>query len=271
MSENNIMELNNDGLFIKNIAVISDDVNPERYHCIKGSKNFDRFFYIVSGTIIFNKGTEKYLEASAGTILYLPADVEYVSEWDKSQKNEYISINFFLENSGGKHIVFGKSIEKVSEDNDLLLLKKFQNAIEIYRTKSGFYSYKLQSVIFDIIYRFLKVRESEQLKAEVSSKSIYKSIMYLERHFTENISIKEIAEISNVSEPTFRRLFKNYKNMSPIEYRTTLRMEKAKQLLVSGLYTVGEIAYIIGYYDVASFSKTYKKHYGYTPISEKKI
>lgn len=270
MTENNIMEMNNDGLFIKNIGVVSDDVNPEKFYCVKGNRQFDRFFYVISGTIFFNKGTKDYLEAGAGTILYLPSDIEYVSEWDESQKSEYISVTFFLEDSTGKHIEFSDSIEKVLVDSDLLLLKKFQECLEIYRTKSGFYSYKLQSVVFEIIYRFLKARESEQLMVETASKSIYKSIMYLERHFTENISIKEIAAISNVSEPTFRRLFKNCKNVSPIEYRTKLRLEKAKQFLASGIYTVGEIAYIIGYYDVASFSKIYKKHYGYTPLSEKR-
>ena len=72
---------------------------PNTYVCPKNSRLYSRFFYVVNGLIIFNKNTKKELCAPAGTIVYLPSDATYKSEWPAGEVGEYISINFQIADS----------------------------------------------------------------------------------------------------------------------------------------------------------------------------
>jgi len=53
--------------------------------------------------------------------------------------------------------------------------------------------------------------------------------------------------------------------MTPIKYITMLRMEKAKELLITGHYKVSEIAGMCGFENVYYFSNVFKKHEGISP------
>ena len=72
------------------------------------------------------------------------------------------------------------------------------------------------------------------------------------------MKIKEIAKLCHVSETTFRRLFKEYTEKTPVEYRIERRIEYAKKLLNTRGMTVIEIAFEAGFEDPAYFCKVFK-------------
>lgn len=80
-----------------------------------------------------------------------------------------------------------------------------------------------------------------------------------------DMSIKDIASACNVSECYFRRLFKEYSGESPMDFRQKHRIEKAKQLLLSQMLTIGEIANELHFADIYHFSKTFKAIVGVSP------
>jgi AraC-like DNA-binding protein len=53
--------------------------------------------------------------------------------------------------------------------------------------------------------------------------------------------------------------------MTPLQMQEQLRMEKAKELLYSDCISLTSIAYQLGYTDLASFSKRFKKYYKIAP------
>ena len=69
----------------------------------------------------------------------------------------------------------------------------------------------------------------------------------------------------NMSEVNFRRLFKEYTGMSPIEYRNNIRLINAKNKLQSDEYNVSETAELCGFSNLSFFIRLYKKKYGCTP------
>lgn len=82
----------------RKFGVFSDSViPPSPYVCEKNDRMFSRFFYVLKGKIIFDKGTENELEVKSGEIVYLPNDVTYNSEWDLSEEGRYISLHFILD------------------------------------------------------------------------------------------------------------------------------------------------------------------------------
>lgn len=68
------------------------------------------------------------------------------------------------------------------------------------------------------------------------------------------------------------KLFKQNKGVSPSDYILQLRMEKAKEMLLSSSdMMVKDIASIVGYSDSVYFSKVFKKATGYYPTQYRKI
>ena len=87
------------------------------------------------------------------------------------------------------------------------------------------------------------------------------AIEFINLTYTKNLTVKEYAEKCNLSESYFRKIFKAYMGLSPIDYRNELRFAKAEQLYQSG-QNLEQIAEDIGFCDAVFFSKLYKKRFG---------
>jgi AraC-like DNA-binding protein len=72
-----------------------------------------------------------------------------------------------------------------------------------------------------------------------------------------------------IGQESFRKLFKKEVGISPIAYRNQQRMLAAKKLLASQS-SIAEIAEALGYSDSFSFSKQFKRHWGYSPNAFRK-
>jgi AraC-like DNA-binding protein len=68
-----------------------------------------------------------------------------------------------------------------------------------------------------------------------------------------------------MSEVSFRKKFRQYAGMTPSAYILKQKLQHAKRLLRSGLYSVAEAAQGAGFDDPSYFSKVFKKHTGLLP------
>jgi AraC-like DNA-binding protein len=87
-------------------------------------------------------------------------------------------------------------------------------------------------------------------------------ITEIEQHYYENYKMEHYANMCNMSESGFRRLFHEYTQLSPIEYRNVIRLKKAKQFIQCGEYTVEEAANEVGIFNLSFFYRLYKKYFG---------
>ncbi len=94
---------------------------------------------------------------------------------------------------------------------------------------------------------------------------------YLELHYSEKISLDDIAENMYLSPFYVSRLFKSETGDTPIRHLINIRLEKAKAALESGgSESIQEIAASVGYDDAYHFSKLFKKRYGISPSQARK-
>ena len=77
--------------------------------------------------------------------------------------------------------------------------------------------------------------------------------------------IPALARMCHMSEVSFRKKFRAYAGMTPSAYLLEQKMVRARRLLRSGLYSVGQVAELLGYDDPSYFSKVFKKHAGLLP------
>jgi DNA-binding response OmpR family regulator len=86
----------------------------------------------------------------------------------------------------------------------------------------------------------------------------------------EDFSIEELSREVGMSRTQVHRKLKALTNQSASLFIRTLRLQKARQLLLSGAHNVSEAAYLTGFNSPAYFSTCFAEHYGYPP-SELKV
>lgn len=88
--------------------------------------------------------------------------------------------------------------------------------------------------------------------------------------FNSELSVKTLAQKTDLSEVYFRKLFKLSYGVSPKQYILQLRINKAKELLNNDDYSISKIAEKCGCSNVYHFSKIFKEKVGCTPSEYRK-
>lgn len=91
------------------------------------------------------------------------------------------------------------------------------------------------------------------------------AVNYLLENLDADISLEDIASEVELSISTLRRKFKKYFDISPMAFLTKKRMSKAYELLTTTNYTVGDVAFFVGYSDHSAFTTAFKAEFKVTP------
>lgn len=100
--------------------------------------------------------------------------------------------------------------------------------------------------------------------SKVEIKAIRLAKKYMEDHFSEDVSLDEVAEHVYLNPVYLSRLFKQTTGENYTDYLITIRMEKAKELLEESHLKAYEICEQVGYGNAKYFYKIFRKYTGYT-------
>ncbi len=94
---------------------------------------------------------------------------------------------------------------------------------------------------------------------------------YIRKHYEENISRNTLADLVHFTPEYVGKMFKKEMGVSINDYINTLRIAKAKDLMVSTNYKIIDIALMVGFDNMPYFSSVFKKYEGISPAEYKKI
>lgn len=89
---------------------------------------------------------------------------------------------------------------------------------------------------------------------------------YIEKNYTEKMTIDALASMANTGNRTFQRRFTQATNNTPIEYIQRVRIEAAKRFFEASRKNVTEVMFDVGYTDTKAFRDIFKKITGLTPV-----
>ncbi len=128
---------------------------------------------------------------------------------------------------------------------------------------------KIRLDAMELLYALTKDFSTEtQGYKETAIEGIKAAIDYINRNYSEDISLDTIAEVSNLSRFYFTRRFKDMTGKTFNDFLGALRCHKAAEMIKDGK-TVSEVCFAVGYNDPAYFSRVFKKFMGVAPSKYK--
>ena len=97
-----------------------------------------------------------------------------------------------------------------------------------------------------------------------SNPTINQMIDYINRHYTEDITLDVLADKFHFSKYYISHLFKDYVGVSPYDYLIMRRLYICNDL-IRGKHTIREACFLVGFHNYSNFYRLYKKHFKLTP------
>ena len=234
------------------------------FQCIGAPKAHNLLLLLNGCKITYTDKAGNRLVAESGDVVYTPIGSEYRAQLSdfKSSASHTVGINFLLYDELGEPAVLSKDIMIFRAEKSQSLPILFQKAL---RGDSPYLFTQNRILIMELLCAL-----SDSQSTELLPDSIAKGVQYLKDNIERSPSVTELAELCGISEVYFRKQFKEYIGVSPREYRSTLRLEKALSYLEYGEISVQEISDTLGYATVSHFIKEFKRQYGTSPLQYRK-
>lgn len=101
---------------------------------------------------------------------------------------------------------------------------------------------------------------------EYNKAAIDRLLVYMKSHCSEPFDANKHAAVIYFSASKLNKVFKELVGVGPGTYYRQLRINKAVEMYKSGVGSWTEVSQLVGYSDLPSFSKAFKRIKGYNPI-----
>ena len=121
----------------------------------------------------------------------------------------------------------------------------------------------LQSFLITLIQSYGDSRQSIKSLGQ-ERVGVRKVRYYLHEHYAENVNLRQLAQIANLSPSYFSRVFKREVGVSLPHYQTQIRINQARSLLIGGM-PIKQVAVKTGFVDQSHLTHQFKRFVQVTP------
>ncbi|MEO1377675.1 MAG: AraC family transcriptional regulator, partial [Cyanobacteria bacterium J06635_10] len=198
-------------------------------------------------------GRYKYDSVVGGDIVITPAHVGHKAAWDKEG-------DFIILGIETKH--FARAIDESAEPEQVQLLPHFatpdplvlqiglaiKNVLENSPSASRLYAETMVNALAVHLLQSYSARKPnlKEYKNGLSKNQLAKIIEYIKNNLDRDLGLNELANLIQVSPHYFCHLFKQSMGITPHQYVIQTRVNRAKELLLTGKYSIAQVAFIVG-------------------------
>jgi len=121
----------------------------------------------------------------------------------------------------------------------------------------------------EMLYRLIRGPQAPLLRQIANRESrlnqIGRAVDFIRKNFSEPFAIDHLASVAGMSASTFYEHFKSVMAMSPLQFRTQLRLQEARRLMVAEGLTAAEAGFRVGYDSPSQFSRDYVRVHSMPP------
>lgn len=220
------------------------------------------FSYAIGGEAEYRFISGKRYKISAGDAVYIPAGAAYTIV-NKEPYHHY-TVNFTLHSDSSTPLFESEDIVILSGEGTKYFAGAAYALVKLWQKRAPGYEMRAASMLYEILSELVeRVREDSSLGHGYTR--LLPAKEYIDSDPTRRVSIDELAELCDMSKTSFRRGFLSVFGKAPIRYRDERLLALAKEKLLSGFYSVSEVAESLGFEDASYFGRFFKKHTGMTP------
>lgn len=125
----------------------------------------------------------------------------------------------------------------------------------------------LKAALYKLIAYYLEHAggSEDRIQTAAVSEPLQAAVAYIQTHYRDNLTIRELAERVHLHPNYFIRVFKNHFGASPIQFVNKKRIEEAKWLLTTTNLPLSEIGESVGIPDISYLSRLFKSMTGFSP------
>lgn len=236
------------------------------------------FYFMKSGQgVIFTPNEKVTVKKDEGVVLQCG---KYINEYLRQEDYEYCeAIAIHLYPDVLKEIIQKDFPEFLTQTEETQLAHEIiqsSSLLDHYVQSLDFYFNNPQLVSDDLLR--LKLKELLLLLAKTNNAGIIKTLIngafdhqitdfrtIIEANLLNDLSLQELATLTNLSLSSFKREFEKHFDDSPARYFKKKKLEHAAKLLKSTEMRISDVAFESGFNDLAGFSKSFHKEFGVSP------
>jgi AraC-like DNA-binding protein len=156
------------------------------------------------------------------------------------------------------------------------LAEQIQQIVKEYKQQEIGCELAIKEHIFHIIVLLLRQYKQELFhnngydRQQKVMHQLRTVLEYIDQHYNENISLTQLANLANMSNQHFCRIFKSVTGKRPVDYMNYLRINKAVTFLSESNLNISEVAMAVGFDDSNYFSRLFKKYQKTSPSAMRK-
>lgn len=250
-----------------------NDLNIEAYHFEGIMQNFPNHFhehyvlgFVENGQRFLKCKNKEYVINKGDLVLFNPLDnhgcaqvADEALDWRCLNIKKEIMQKVVKEITGKEYLpIFTRNVIVQSDEVDALreLHEMIMDQVIDFNKEENFYF-----LISQLISHYTK-EMSETLAR--GSEEIQKTCNYIEENYTQMIRLDDLSKVSGVNKYTLLRNFTMQRGITPYQYLSTIRINKAKNSLESGASLL-DAALQSGFSDQSHFTRFFKNFIGLTP------
>ncbi|MCY9555289.1 AraC family transcriptional regulator [Paenibacillus apiarius] len=230
---------------------------PHSIITVYPANEFSLFFFGTENEVSVNTDKETILLKNGMLFTGLKVQISNLS-------NEIVKVygaSFYVP----KNINYHSEMYKVSIQNiENNMAREIMNEIK----KVDFDSSKIEKMTYELIdscfeKEYISRNETEFVK-KIDSRLLIVN-RYIRKNYSQPLTLSDLSEIINCNPVYLCNTYSKVFNTTPMRYLQTIRMLKAKELILNTNLNISDISKGIGYISISQFCNTFKKYYNMSP------
>jgi AraC-like DNA-binding protein len=250
------------------IYPLKDNPSHHYFHWSTGRRLSDyQILYIIMGKGIFESEVSGFKKINTGDIFILFPGVwhRFTPDIDTGWEEYWVEFN-------GDLIKHYRTKNFLDPENPILkvgihegIVENFHKILKLIHDENPGFQYIASGNLIQILGQTITSIKYQPFEGRLIENQIRQAKLILHEFMHTSMLQEEVAMSVGLGYSVFRKKFKEYTGVSPAQYQINLRINKAKDLLVTSRQSLKEIANDLGFESADYFYRLFKKKTGYTP------
>lgn len=224
-----------------------------------------QFQYVMEGSAVYQIGRKRYTTRRGDLIFHRPDEPHSIETVDGEP---YVCLSVVFHFGAGDFpmdTLIAAGLHELGNYRNHTLETKLCELVFQYRQPGLAQQLKCQGLLLDILTALGHIQQTRKAMTPQSRSNAAKLVQirnFIDSRLQEGFTLQQLQEQSGWSRNYIISQFKEKFGMTPVNYLVWIRMEKAKELALQSGCTFSEIALRVGYADVHSFGRTFKRKAG---------